>query len=351
MAGRPQTVTVASHFGEQSLRRIEQAVRELSGGRVLYDKDLVAPPRWPGDTVGERDFRRSPQEQRRFLDLLGEAEVLLDFPRDVDAPLAEVAPGLRWVQGAMAGAGPVAREAGLLDTDVTVTTAGGVFSAQLAEFVLGAMLDHAKGFERLRANRKRRLWHEGAVGTLEGKTLCIVGTGSIGRAISHRARPFGMRLVGVKRTVREGDAGRAGVEEVYPTEKLREAVADADYVAITLPHTPQTEGLVGREALAAMKPGVHVTNVGRGAVLDEAALVENLETGHVSGAALDVFAVEPLPPESPLWSFENVIVSPHATDNAPHVTEEKLVALFVRNLGRYARGEPLENELDKELLY
>ncbi|BBL80067.1 2-hydroxyacid dehydrogenase [Rubrobacter xylanophilus] len=341
------TVVVAMHLGEESLRRIREVDPRV---RVAYREELVPPPRWEGDLVGEPGWRLNPEKERELLGLLAGAEVLLDFPR-IQRPLPEVAHGLRWVQGSMAGAGPVAARAGLLDTDVVITTASGVFSGPLAEFVLGGMLHHAKDFERLRKNRLARRWSEEPTGTLEGKTLCIVGMGSIGRAIAGRARPFGMRIVGVKRTVREDDPAREYADELLPVGKLRAALARADYVAVTLPHTPETERLLDEEAIAAIKPGAYFANVGRGAVVDEAALVRALRSGHLSGAALDVFETEPLPQDSPLWELENVIISPHSTDNVPRLMEEKLVGLFCENLRRYLAGEELLNVLDKRLLY
>lgn len=340
------TIVVASFFEEENIRRIKSGE-----DRVLYDPALVPPPRWPGDIVGERDWRRTPERQEEFLAMLSEADILLDFPRDVDGPLTEVSPGLVWVQGGMAGAGPVARAAGLLSTDVVVTTASGIFSPQLAEFVLGGMLSHAKNFDRLRRNKAEKRWLEEESGTLEGKVLCVIGTGSIGREISVRARPFGMEILGVKRTVRPDDPAHDFTDELYPVEDIKDALGRSDYIALTLPHTDRTEGLLDASAIAGIKGGAYLANVGRGSVLDEKALVEALKSGHLSGAALDVFAEEPLPKDSPLWDFDNVVISPHSTDNVPRITEDKFVGLFLENLRRYRTGEELLNVLDKNLLY
>ncbi|MGI8541241.1 MAG: D-2-hydroxyacid dehydrogenase [Rubrobacteraceae bacterium] len=341
-------IVVASYFEEENVERI----REVDGDfEVSYRAGLVQPPRWEGDVVGEADWRRTDAQNEEFLGLLSDAEILLDFPRGLPKPLLEAAPNVRWIQGGMAGAGPVAKNAGLLETDVVVTTASGVFSNPLAEFVLGGMLSHAKDFERLRKRKESKTWSEEETGTLEGKTLCIIGTGGIGRAISERAKPFGMKVVGVKRTVRKDDEARKYTDELYPTEDLHDALEKSDYVAVTLPHTEGTENLVDAAAMDAMKPGAYFANVGRGAVVDEDALVERLESGHISGAALDVFREEPLPEGSPLWSLENVIISPHSTDNVPRLMEEKLVELFCENLRRYLEGRSLVNVLDKNLLY
>lgn len=340
-------ITVASYFEDENIRRVREAVPDAE---ILYDARLVAPPRWPGDIVGERGWKRTPDQQQDYLHLISGAEILLDFPQGIGRPLPEVAPNLRWVQGGMAGAGPVAKNAGLFGTDVIVTTASGVFSPQLAEFVLGGMLSHAKRFDRLRENRLKRAWLEEETGTLEGKSLCVIGTGSIGQAIANLAKPFGMEIFGVKRTVNQGDS-IPNFDALYETKDLQKALEHADYVCITLPATPDTERLVDGAAFGAMKAGVHLANVGRGTVVDEEALVENLRSGHVSGATLDVFAVEPLPEDSPLWGFENVIISPHSTDNVARISEVRLVDLFLDNLRRYRAGEELRNVLRSELLY
>ena len=342
------TVVIASYFEEEYVRRIREVDERL---RVLYREDLVPPPRWPGDHAGPEDWERSPEGEEEFVAMLGEAEILYDFPRGHADDLVQVAPKLRWVQGSMAGAGEVAQKAGLGETDVVVTTASGIYSGPLAEFVLMAMLQHAKDLDRLRRDRAEKVWRQGITGTLERKTLCVVGTGSIGRAIAVRARPFGMRVVGVKRTVREDDEAWQYADELYATTDLRAALGEADYVAVTLPGTPETRRLLDAEAIAAMKQGAYFANVGRGAVVDEAALVEALESGHLSGAALDVFEIEPLPEESPLWRLDNVIVSAHTTDVVPDLINSAQTDLFCENLRRYLADEALLNVLDKRLLY
>ena len=231
------TVVVTSYFEEEYVRRIREVDERL---RVLYREDLVPPPRWQGDHAGPEEWERTPENEEVFLSMLSEAEVLYDFPRGHGNDLVQVAPKLQWVQGSMAGAGEVAQKAGLQDTDVVVTTASGIYSGPLAEFVLMAMLQHAKELDHLRSDKAGKIWRQGAVGTLENKTLCVVGMGSIGRAIAGRAQPFGMRVVGVKRTVREDDEAWEAADELYPTAELRSALGEADYVAVTLPGTPET---------------------------------------------------------------------------------------------------------------
>jgi phosphoglycerate dehydrogenase-like enzyme len=342
------TVTIASYFEEEYVRRIREVDERL---RVLYREDLVPPPRWPGDHAGPEEWERTSEGEEAFLQMIGESEVLYDFPSGHVGDLYEVAPNLKWVQGSMAGAGEVAEKAGLGETDVVVTTASGIYSGPLAEFALMAMLQHAKDLDRLRRDKADKVWRQGATGTLERKTLCVVGMGSIGRAIADRVRPFGMRVVGVKRTVREDDEAWGYADELYPTARLRAALGEADYVAVTLPGTPETWRLIDAEAIASMKPGAYFVNVGRGTVVDERSLVEALRGGHLSGAALDVFEIEPLPEESPLWGLQNVVISAHTTDVVPDLINGAQTDLFCENLRRYLAGKDLINVLDKRLLY
>jgi glyoxylate/hydroxypyruvate reductase len=342
------TVVICSYFEEEHVERI-RAVDERV--RVLYREDLVPPPRWPGDHAGPPEWHRSGEGEKEFLAMLGEGEVLYDFPRGHVGDLVRVAPRLRWVQASMAGAGEVAQKARLQDTGVTVTTASGVYSGPLAEFAMMALLQHVKDLDRLRRDKAEKRWREAHTDTLYGKTLCIVGMGNIGRAVAARARPFGMRVVGVKRVVREEDEAWEHADELYTTRDLHPALWEADCVVVALPGTPETFRLLDAEAISAMKRGAYFVNVGRGKVVYERSLVEALMSGHLSGAALDVFEEEPLPEESPLWELPNVIVSPHSTDNVPGLTNELQSELFRDNLRRYLDGEPLRNELDKKLLY
>ena len=342
------TVVICSYFEEEYIARIRKVDGRL---QVLYREDLVPPPRWPGDHVGPPGWRRSEEDEEELLAMLKEAEILYDFPRGHVKDLLQVAPKLCWIQASFAGVGDVIERAGLQNTDVVVTRASGVYSGPLAEFVMMALLVHIKDLNRLQRDKTEKRWRQVPTGTLHSKTLCVVGMGSIGRAVAVRAQPFGVRVVGVKRTVQKDDAAWGYADELYATRDLHAALREADYVVVTLPSTPETYRLLDAEAISAMKQGAYFVNVGRGKVVDEGALVEALKSGYLSGAALDVFEEEPLPAESPLWDLENVIISPHSTASVPGLTNELQAELFCNNLRRYLNGEPLINELDKKLLY
>src|ERR687885_679146 len=175
--------------------------------------------------------------------------------------LLQVASKLRWIQASFVGVGDVIERTGLQDTDVVVTRASGVYSGPLAEFVMMALLAHIKDLDRLQRDKAEKRWRQVYTDTLHGKTLCVVGMGSIGRAVALRARPFGVRVVGVKRTVHEDDAAWGNADELYTTKDLHAALREAEYVVVTLPSTPETYRLLDAEAISAMKQGAYLVNV------------------------------------------------------------------------------------------
>ena len=323
---------------------------------LLYEPDLLPPARYVGDTSGDPSFRRDRETQRRFDELLARAEVLYGMPRGSGEGLAEAlrrGPGVRWVQGRNAGAGEQVAEAARIAPAelrrVAVTTSAGVHAGPLAEFCLLGLLAFVKGLPRLERDRSERSWPELPTPGLElrGRTLVVVGLGAIGREIARLAQAFGMRVLGVRRNP---SADTPGVDGVYPPERLSELAAEANDMVVTIPLTEATRGLVDADTLAALGPGGVFVNVGRGAVVDEAALVARLRDGTLAGAALDVFEREPLPADSPLWTLPNVILSPHG---AALVAAEpvRVLELFVDNLERYLAGEPLVNQVDSEAFY
>lgn len=253
---------------------------------------------------------------------------------------------LRWVHVAGAGVDAVLFP-GLVESRVVVTNSRGVFDRPIAEYVLGLMLTFAKGFRETFELQGRRRWVHRETETLVGKSLLVVGAGPIGRGISRLARCAGMEVDAVARTARETDEdfGR-----VFASEELDEALPGADYVVVAAPLTPQTEGVFGAAQFGLMKPTARFINVGRGQIVREAALVEALREGEISGCALDVFQEEPLPEDSPLWEMPQVIVSPHMSGDFVGWLEA-LGALFVENYRRWRRSEALLNVVDKEKGY
>jgi glyoxylate/hydroxypyruvate reductase len=233
---------------------------------------------------------------------------------------------------------------------VLFTTASGVHSRPLAEFCIMAMLMHNKGAARIFRDQARSHWERYAGTDLHGRTLGIIGVGKIGAELARLARAFGMQVLGVKRNVAGVDPAALHLDELFAPQELRRMLPRAEYLVLTAPHTDETEQLLGAAELALLPQGAFFVNIGRGASVDEPALIAALRSGHLGGAALDVFAEEPLPPESPLWGLPNVMVSPHSGSTSDR--ENALITeLFCQNLRRYLAGEPLLNVLDTEALY
>jgi len=271
------------------------------------------------------------------------ADVDVVFGWKVPSTLYEKATRLRWLQ--TMGAGVDWALVPELPARVVVTRVPGVFGPWMAEYVLGWCAHVTQRVDAYRAAQRDRRWLDSLLpARLGGTTLAIIGLGDIGRTIARGARALGMRVVGVSRT----GAAVGGVERVHRVRDVRRALAVADWVVLTVPLTAATRGLVGAGELAAMKPGAWLLNIARGAVVDEAALLDVLRRRAIAGAVLDVFATEPLPPEHPLWTLDNVVVTPHVA--GPDVPEE-IVPLFTENLGRFVAGRPLRHVVDRRRGY
>lgn len=255
-----------------------------------------------------------------------------------------LAPETRWIHSRAAGLDSLLFPA-LADSDVVLTNGRGVFSLSLAEFVIGALLYFARDFPRLVRSQRRGVWEVFEPLDLAGRTLGIIGYGDIGRAVAERAHRLGMKVLALRRRPALSGAD-PWVDETLSPGELVALMRRADDVVVATPLTAETRGLVGEAAIGAMKPGAVLVNVGRGPVVDEAALARALTERRIRGAALDVFETEPLPPGSPLWGLDNLLLSPHCADNTPGWLEAAMRA-FLSNLERFRRGERLLNVVDK----
>ena len=274
------------------------------------------------------------------------AEVLLgwNFAAEDIRHAFDRADRLRWIQWSGAGVDAALFPA-LVESDVTVTNVRGVFDQAMAEYTLGMILAFAKGFRRTVGLQRERTWLHRLSERVAGTLALVVGAGSIGRTIARTLRGAGIEVEGVGRTARDVDPdfGR-----VHAVAELNRALGRADWVVLIVPLTEQTRDLFDASRFAAMKPSARLFNLGRGALVDEQAMIDALQGGVIAGAGLDVFAVEPLPATSPLWGMENVLVSPHMSgDYKEH--QVAVADVFIENFRRYRAGEPLENVVDKRL--
>jgi phosphoglycerate dehydrogenase-like enzyme len=266
--------------------------------------------------------------------------------RELLEPAWPSAERLRWIQTASAGVDALLFPE-LVESDVVITNASGIFDAAIAEWIVGMVVLFAKGVVRVLERQRRHEWLHELTEPVAGRRMVVLGVGGIGRAVGRKADALGMRIRGVGRRTRPND-DVFGV--VLGADELHAALGWADYVVNALPGTPETRQLVDARAFAAMRPGARFLNVGRGSTVDEEALVEALRAGRLSGAALDVFEHEPLPADSPLWDLPNVVVFPHMSGDYAG-WRESVVELFLENLGRFLKGQPLRNVVDKRLGY
>ena len=261
--------------------------------------------------------------------------------------LAE-APELRWIQSWSAGldwllepSPPAGAPAGL-----QLTSASGVHAVPIAEHVFAALLALGRGIPQALAAQAQARWSGGddvERFELEGRQMVLLGLGEIGARVARVAGAFGMLVTAVRHHPDEG--GAPGVARVVGTDALLDVLPSADVLVVTLPLTDATRGLVGAGAVAALPAHAVVVNVGRGEVVDQDAVASAVASGRLGGAALDVFQEEPLPADSPLWSLDRVIVTPHTAGHTPHYAR-RVLAIFLDNLGRYRRGEPLRDAVD-----
>ena len=348
----PTQVLIASPLEAELAASIQAADPRAE---VLFEPELLPPARYPADHRGDPAFRRDPGAEARWRALLDRAEVLFGVPGDSADDLAEVVTTLtrlRWVHATSAGAGEQVRKAGLpaeaLER-VTVTTSSGVHAVPLAEFAILGLLAVAKELPRFVEDQRARAWPEvrRPLRELDGQTLFLVGLGDIGLETARLGKAFGMRTVGFRRT--EGPPPEH-VDEVHGPRRLAELAGRADAMVVSLPLTDQTAGLIDRATIEALPPSCIFVNVGRGGVVDEPALVDALRERRIAGAVLDVFATEPLPDSSPLWTLPNVLVTPHAAALSAR-ENERIVELFCDNLRRYLDGQPLRNVVEPGVYY
>ncbi|MEV0378457.1 D-2-hydroxyacid dehydrogenase [Nonomuraea sp. NPDC050643] len=264
----------------------------------------------------------------------------------VPEPLLARAPRLRWVHSPAAGVDAVLSD-GLLDSDVVLTSATGNGAIPLAEqaMLLVLMLDRDAP-RWLRAQSERR-WDRYVHGELAGRTIGLYGLGHAGLDLAAKAKAFHMRVLGVRRSP---DRPAPGVDELFGQEDLGRFLAESDFVVVTAPLTAATRGRFGRSEFAAMRRTACFVCVSRGGIADDGALLDALRRGEIAGAGLDAHGVEPLPPDSPFWSLPNVIVTPH-NGATTHETARRGLEILLDNVGRFTRGEPLRNVVDKAAGY
>lgn len=256
------------------------------------------------------------------------------------------APRLRWLQTMSAGVEHVLTPA-LVDREIALTNASGVHAINIGEHLMAMMLAFARALPRLVRNQTAHRWRDEPIRDhvfeLHGQTLLLVGLGDIALALAERAVPFGMRTIGVRR--RPDQPVPPTVHRAVTIERLAEVLPEADHVAICLPLTEQTEGLLDAGMLGRMRPSSYLYNIGRGRIVDQEALIAALRAGRLAGAGLDVTDPEPLPADSPLWDMENVLITAHTSGGTPKYWDRGITILS-DNIERFRSGQDLINRID-----
>lgn len=342
-------VMIASPLEAEHVERIRREAPD--GVAVYYEPDLLPPTRYVADHDGIEGYQHTPEQAERWEKYLFDADVMFDFPPKGKHPL-DWAPNLCWIQTTSAGVGQTVARLGIRPGEIYITTASGVHARPLTEFVFMVLLMVVKEYDRLRDDKIAHRWVRFCSDELSGKTLAIVGPGRIGREVARMARCFDMHVVATARDCRPERAAEIGVDRLYERSELQTMLASADAVVLCAPHTPDTENIMDRAAFDALKPGVVFINIGRGQLVDEAALLDKLTDGTIRFAGLDVFRTEPLPADSPFWDLPNVIINPHSASTSER-ENGRIVDIFIHNLHCYVEGryEEMRNLLDVERMY
>jgi phosphoglycerate dehydrogenase-like enzyme len=264
--------------------------------------------------------------------------------------LVSRATSLRWLQQWGAGADWLLRTPEAVQHDFVLTSASGVHAIPISEQIIGYLLAFARGLHRSICAQVKHEWHretKQSLFELANKTMLLVGVGAIGARTAEIAVALGMRVLGVRR---DPQNELPSIEAMYGPNHLLEVLPLADCVVLTVPLTQETNGLIGEPELRAMKPTAYIVNIGRGATIDQDALIQALQEGWIAGAGLDVFTPEPLPQDSPLWDMENVIITGHYAGMTPEY-DKRALEILLENLSRYRTGQKLINIVDKTLGY
>lgn len=313
---------------------------------ILTAPDEKEPPGI--EAIRARGDVRIAWDEQTLNDALPDSRVLMvtDFRTEALEAAWPSARQLEWIHATSAGVDALMFPA-LVDSDVPVTNARGIFDRSIAEYVLCTMLMFIKDVPNSLRLQARRQWQHRDTGRAEGREVLIVGAGSIGRQIARLARAIGMNPHGVARHARPGDDDFVAI---HSNDQLYDQLEIADFVVIAAPLTPQTEGLFDRTAFAAMKKDARLINIGRGPIVKTQDLMDALNRGVIAGAALDVFEQEPLPEDHPLWTMDNVILTPHMSGDFIG-WRRALTDQFLENFDRWHRGEELFNLVDKKKGY
>lgn len=335
------TIVIASPLEDEHVERIRAYDPERFD--VVHDGELLAKPRYVADHNGAPRTLNA-EQQARWAGHLQRADILFDIDRLDPENMPRNAPNLRWVQATSSGIGEFLRRTKLEDSNIVFTTASGVHARPLAEFTMLGLLYFFRDVQYLNTMKQAHHWERYTTPGLEGKRVLIVGLGSLGREVARDCARFGVEVWGARRTA--GGEPPEGVSRLVDQSELLNVLPEVDALVLACPLTDETRLLIDRPQVEALKPGAVIVNISRGGVINQDAMLEGLQSGRLKGAALDVFEVEPLPKDNPMWDLPNVMISPHSASTVD-AENTRIVDIFLDNLGRFSRGEKLRNQFDK----
>jgi D-2-hydroxyacid dehydrogenase (NADP+) len=264
--------------------------------------------------------------------VIASIEVIIALGHHIPKPLIDAARSLKWIQALTTGTDSLTAP-GVLPAHVLLTSTRGIHGPQMSELAFLNMIALGRNFRKMQRNQAEAKWEQWGQPILEGKTIVIVGLGLLAEHLAERCKLFGMRVIGIS----GGRSQAPNFDEIHPRSDLVKVAARADFLMLLVPYSKETHHLINREVLAAMKPQAFLINLARGGVLDEAALIEHLQSGKIAGAGLDIFSTQPLPPDNPLWRMPNVIITPNIGGRSDKFVEQTMTVLEP-NLQAYLDG-------------
>ena len=345
----PHRILISSWLDVGDVERIQAVSSDVE---VIYAPELLTKPRFPGDHGAEMPkVPLSPEEEARWLGLLAKATILFDTDRRYADQIPDLAPNVRWIQSTSSGIGQSVNSRRYPERmpNTVITTASGVHAIPLAEFAAMSMLMHSRRALHMVKEQNNKRWERFSGTDLAGRTVLIVGLGSVGSEVARYSKALGMRVLGIRRNPNTSNLNGV-VDAVFSLKSLTDLIPQAEFLVLSAPQTTETDGIIGIEEFALLPKGAVLINVSRGSLIDESALITSLSSGHLGGAYLDVFSTEPLPTDNPLWSLPNVLVNAHSASTSDR-ENSRIVDLFCDNLRRYLNDEPLLNVLDPKRGY
>ena len=329
-------IVIGSYLEPELVKRIDSFSDEIA---VHYRPDLLPVPRYVCDhSAPTRDL--SPQQLDEWRDTVALADVFFDFDWNAPASMAERSPNLKWIQATSAGIGSFMQRTKLDQSSFSVTTAGGIHAAPLAEFALLGALYFVKGVPHLLERKREHHWQRYTTRQLKGTHALVVGLGGVGREVVREFTALGVQVIGL------GRAGQTyeieGLTRVIDRSQLDSVLPDVDFLVLCSALTKETEGMIGSRQLELMHSDSVVINISRGQLIDQDAFYSALSNHRIEGACLDVFEEEPLPADNPMWDLDNVIISPHSASTV-QTENASLVELFLENFVNWRKGLPLRN--------